>query len=80
MKKQIFDYVRRCQDCTHHQVSAALDLDEMQVLSAMQELMEEGFLAVRVSPLGNTADPNCSVFYYTVRDVYSRPENDQLKK
>ena len=80
MKKQIFDYIRQHPDCTHHQVSAALEVEEMQALSAMQELEKEGFLAVKARPLGNIVDPNCSAFYCTTKDFYPRQEDGQLKK
>lgn len=79
MKKQIFDYVKQHPDCTHHQVARALKIDEIQTLSAMQELTKAGYLTVKVRPLGNTVDLNCSVFYYTSRDSYPL-ENDPLKK
>lgn len=79
MKKQIFDYIKQHPDCTHHQVSTALGVDEIQVLAAIDELEKKGILAIKVRPLGNAVDPNCSVFYHASKDFYPL-ENDQLKK
>ncbi len=79
MKKQIFDYIKLHPDCTHHQVSAALNISEMQVLAAMHEMVESEFLRIKVRALGNTVDPNCSAFYYAIKDFYPQ-ENEQLEK
>lgn len=76
MKKLIFDYIKQHPNCTHHQVSIALDLNELQVLSLIRELRKNGFVAGIVRPLGNAVDPNSSMFYHTTKDVYPQQENN----
>ena len=64
MKKKVYEYFEIHPGTTHHQCAIALEMNEMDVLKSIDELVQNGYLILKVLPLGNSIDPDCSNFWY----------------
>lgn len=70
MRKKVYDYFMENPNTTHHQCAKALKKPEKDILEIIYELCEDKLLKLRVLPLGNELDPDCSVFYSTCQEYH----------
>ena len=73
MKKQVFNYISLHPGCTHRDCAAALNIKDFDALIQINSLKNDGLLAARIQPLGNSKDPDCSHFYFA-RGEYPKEE------
>ena len=68
MRKKVYDYIAATPYATHHMCAKALEIEEMEALSLINELSKDSLLKMQARPLGNAINANCSNFYAACKE------------
>lgn len=68
MRKKVYDYIAKTPCATHRMCAQALEIEEKEALSLINELRKDGLLKMHVRPLGNAIDANCSNFFSVCKE------------
>lgn len=66
MKEQIWLYLKKHPESTHHQIASALNISELECCKALLTMQKEQIVRLHVYALQSGQDPECSDYYSAV--------------